>query len=351
MVLFLNRILGKNRITNISETMQLRFLEHLQRNLQMGYSLLEALERIKWDRQLATIASLMIHALKRGQALDQAFQKANFHYTIIAYIYLAKESGEIIDNLTKCIQATKQRLQYRKQFRQTFRYPLLLIIIFIGVLYVVKQSILPIFASLFYQKEISGFLINILLIFTEWITPLFLLLMFSFWILYYFWKRYRDKLKMETQIKIMESIPMFRSFLKMRTSYQFATHVSTLLKTGMPMNQVIHYVANQDHLPFLSHYAKRMLNTLHEGKPLLALFFQLYFLDEQLIDIFKKSSDQDTLARDLTTFATIKSKELHRKMLRGLRMIQPVIFVLLGILIIALYLMLIWPLIQMVQQF
>lgn len=330
--------------------MQLRFLEHLYAHLKIGYSLLEALEKIKWDGPLAKIAEEIIQSLQKGHAIDQSFEKANFHYTIIAYLFLAKESGRLMENIEKCIQTTNQRISYRKKMIQTFRYPFLLFVIFIIILYTVKHFILPIFSNFLYSEDLSGSLLKHLLLFTELFIPFLLFIFLIILTSYLLWYRYKHKLPTKTQLKMIEKIPIYRSLLNIQLSYQFSIHLSALLQTGMPLNRILNFVSQQDHLPYLAYYAEQMVETLQEGKPIIRSFTHLHFLDDRLMDIFQQSGDQSTLGRDLYTFANMKYKELERKMTKILRMVQPILLSVVGIFIVSLYILLLWPLIQMIQQ-
>src|SRR5690625_338563 len=95
MDLFLKKHLLNNKKRILSENLQLRFLEQLQRFLANGYSLLDSLERIKWDKQMIPAATHIIDLLKNGVPIDEAFEQLDFHYTITSYLYFAKEHGDL----------------------------------------------------------------------------------------------------------------------------------------------------------------------------------------------------------------------------------------------------------------
>src|SRR5690625_6374648 len=80
----------------LPQELQLLFLKQLQRLLANGYPLIEALEVLSWDRQLKQTAFTMIASLKKGLAIDQAFEKGLFHRTIVAHLYFVRKSGDIV---------------------------------------------------------------------------------------------------------------------------------------------------------------------------------------------------------------------------------------------------------------
>src|SRR5690625_2594051 len=238
MVLFLKKLLKINKKRHLSENLQLRFLTQLQSFLNNGYSLLEGLERVKWDKQMISIADLMIHALKKGVPIDRALEDANFHYTVTAYLYFVRESGNLLDSIEKCIQIFKRRIKYKQKFQQMIRYPLLLLFIFIILMFFIKNSILPSFLIIFQTSDDLPTIMKYTIVMIDYFIPIFVLFVILLSIVALWWVRHKKTLNIKIQLKIFKAIPMYRTYLKKQTSFQFATHLSALLKTGMPLKDI-----------------------------------------------------------------------------------------------------------------
>src|SRR5699024_2286287 len=186
---------------------QLRFLKRLARLLSNGYPLISALEVTKWDKQMIITADQMISSLKDGSPIDQAFEKAKFHSSITTYLYFTRENGDIQTSLKKCIIIYEDRLKYIKQFQDIARYHLILLIIFLVLLYFIKQSVLPSFIELFQTKSEASLVIMVsMMVMENLIVTLFICgILFCFtWILWHINKR---KIAIKTQIKIFRFIP------------------------------------------------------------------------------------------------------------------------------------------------
>src|SRR5690625_4595629 len=149
MVSYVKKFLWPHKQRRLPEHLQLRFLKQLYRLLTNGYPLIEALDIIKWDKQIHTTASDIKSYLKKGDLIDQAFAKTHFHQTITAYLFFVRSHGNLESSIEKCVVMFENRLQYVKKFQQVIRYPLILTIIFIGLLYVIKHWILPSFIDLY----------------------------------------------------------------------------------------------------------------------------------------------------------------------------------------------------------
>src|SRR5690625_285903 len=150
MASFLKKYL-KNPIyePKLTEITQLHFLRRLHRLLANGYSLIKALEIMKWDKQIIETINILNETLKKGCTLDDSFERAHFHNTIIAYLYFVRINGNLLSSLEKCITMFEQRIMYKKKFTQVIRYPIVLSFIFITLLIFLKQSLLPSFLELF----------------------------------------------------------------------------------------------------------------------------------------------------------------------------------------------------------
>src|SRR5690625_3502183 len=150
MGLFLKKIFTKYRQKQpLSEAVQLVLLKRLHRLLNNGYSLISALDALTWDKSMEKPVETIKYHLKAGDHIDVAFHKAAFHETIVAYLYFVRINGDLQNSISKCIHIVEQRLSYKKKFSQVLRYPLILCVIFLTLLFFIKTSILPSFMDLF----------------------------------------------------------------------------------------------------------------------------------------------------------------------------------------------------------
>lgn len=350
MVLFLRKFLTVNKKRNLSENLQLRFLKQLQRFLENGYSLLDSLERIKWDEKMIPIATYVIDQLKAGHSIDQALEQLKFHYTITSYLYFVKEHGNLLESIKKCVEVFNKRIHYKEKFQQMIRYPLLLLLIFMVLLFFIKQMILPSFMNIFQTNENIPSTIKYSLMIINYFIPIVLLLITFLIISIYVFSKYKKKLTIDFQEKVYQLIPIYRNYLKKQTSFQFSTHLSALLQTGMPLKDILYYMTQQTKLPVISYYSSLMLNTLNRGLAITQVLPNLYFMERQITDIFMNNSDKSSLEKDLSAFAKMTLDELHRNTMNKLKFIQPIFFIILGVFIVIIYLILMWPMFQLINQ-
>src|SRR5690625_6254212 len=74
----------------LTEQTQLHFLKRLHRLLENGYPIINALELMKWDKQMDQTISILNLALKEGNTLDESFEdrkstRLNSSHVAISY--------------------------------------------------------------------------------------------------------------------------------------------------------------------------------------------------------------------------------------------------------------------------
>lgn len=328
---------------------QLLFLQRLHRLLLDGYSLIDALKVIKWTKKFIEPARIIKAEIMDGKYIDEAFQTANFHQTIVAYLYFVRFNHDFTISIEKALRIFEQRVSNRKKLTQVVRYPIILSIIFIILLFILKTSILPSFNELFQYSKGSSSSIMITMTVINMLVTAFIIVVVLIMIAFISWKLHLRKLPIEDQIKYYKKIPLFRSFLRMQTSYYFTTHISMFLETGMSMKMILEQMSIQDKLPLIAFYANLMNNQLQNGFQLGHLVDNFYFIEKQIAYIFDQQQNNDTLEKDLRAYGEYVIENLEYKTKKGMMLIQPIFFVILACFIVFIYLALMWPMFQLIQ--
>jgi len=329
---------------------QLLFLKRLYRLLNNGYSLLAALDVMKWDEKLRPFVLVVEDELKKGFPLDNALEKNDFHSAIVAYLYFVRVNGNLLSSLRKCLLMFEQRMTYTRKFIRVIRYPLMLSLTFIILLVFVQQSVLPSFLELFHSNQASSRTVLYTMLFIDFLSKTAIGLIALSAVGAIVWNYFKTRLSLEKQIEFYRRIPLWRTFLKKQTSYYFSIHMSMFLKAGLPMNNTLENMSKQEKLPIVSHYAAKMKEQLSNGFHISHLLAELPFIEAQLSNLFQKNTNANDLAKDLATYADFLAEEMENKMMRIIALIQPVFFIILACFIILVYMALMWPMFQLIQS-
>ena len=344
---FLKRL--TTRKDKLNSDLQLRFLQLLHRLLSNGYPLLEALETIKWDKEMNQTADMITISLKDGMSIDGAFEQAAFHPIITSYLYFVRGNGDLEGSIEKCAAMYDHRMKYIKKFQQVSRYPLILLSVFGLLLYFIKTRVLPSFQDIFQSSSEASLTVSISILVIDFLGNILLFLMIAFVIAVIVWTLTKHRLPIEKQIKVYGAIPVYRKFMKLQTSYFFASHFSSLLKTGMSFRVILHHMSNQQKLPIIAYYANQMTTELSKGVHISSLLTVFTFLENQLTAIFRKNADAHSLEKDLNIYSELLMEEIQRKIIKGITIIQPVFFLILAGFIVFIYITLMWPMFQLIK--
>lgn len=335
--------------SKLKQDIQLRVLKRLDRLLKKGYPLIEALETMVWEHQLVQPVSTIIRSLKNGEAVDTAFEKAMFHPTITSHLYFVRLNGDLQTNIQNSIEMFSTRIQHMKKFKQVMQYPLFLLVIFFSLTLFIKHSILPSFMNLVQSsKEASSSIklaVQIIDLLSSIVTIFFIGVIFIWTV----WTFYKKKLSIEMQIRLYNTIPIYRSIIRLQTSFHFATHMSTLFKAGLTIKEVLVQMERHHKLPIIAYYSHYMKAHFNKGLPVSSFITQLSMLDKQLATILQNNENSQTLQRDLNTYAAVLLEELQNKTMKMITLIQPFLFIFIALFIIFIYAILMWPMFQLIN--
>jgi len=329
--------------------LQLRFLKQLFRLLTNGYTLIQALEIIQWDKQLAHTATNITSYLKQGLPIDQAFANVGFHPTITAYLYFVRTHGDLEQSISNCLTMFKNRLESTKKFQQMIRYPIILMVIFSFLLIVIKQSVLPSFMELYAAHPEASSMIFLSVQVINICITIFMCLIGLTVLFFVIWQVYKKYVPIHQQIKFYHSIPIYRTFISLQTSYHFAVHLSSLLKTGMPIKDILKTMSQQKKLPIIAYYASLMTSQLTQGYYVSSLLEQLPLIKKQLAYIFQKNTDMNALEKDLSIYTELVLEDTHNRIMKLITLIQPIFFLFIASFIVFIYLTLMWPMFQLIK--
>lgn len=340
-------ICKKKRLTG---DFQLRFINRLIRLLDNGYPLIDALESLRWDKNMDIIAASLINHLKNGKSIDVAMSELEFHESITNYLYFVQLNGDLISGLKKSSIHFENRLKNANKFKQISRYPLILIFIFGVLLYFIKRTVLPSFTEMFQTSAEASNTINISIFLIDILSYSLLICTITTICFFFIWQFYKSKVSIESRLKFYQNIPFLRSYLRMQTSFLFATHLSTLLKTGMSIKDILQNLNKQTKLPIISYYTTLMTDELQRGRYFIHTMSEFYFFEPSLKFIFQKNEDLHALEKDLAVYADMLVEEIERKVIKSITLIQPVFFIVLACFIIFIYVTLMWPMFQLIES-
>ena len=331
---------------------QALFLTKLGDLMENGYSLSDAIRFLKYQEHKMKQADLqdVLLDFKNGYPLHYVLTKMRFHPQLVSYIFYGEQNGELSLALKEGGQYWTKRTADMDKIKKILIYPFFLLF-FVGTVFMILQSVLlPKFETLFTTMSIeqnffltfvlatSAFLPNI-----PWILLLILLLGFLI-------KRYWfSKLCPLKQRMFILKIPVVGMFTRLYDTHFFASQLSGLLSGGFSINETFKLFEQNQRQPFYQKLAEQVKHDLVEGKPLEAIFQRLHYFDKNLHIVMANGQKYGRLDAELFHYSRYVLAKIEERMAFLLRIIQPLLFSLIGLLVVSIYLAVLMPMFSLLD--
>ncbi|MGD7009405.1 competence type IV pilus assembly protein ComGB [Metabacillus sp. 84] len=339
----------KNKWSNAEQSV---FIGRLNSLVQKGYSLDEAIRFLSLQAAQKRRGDyhFCLMELKRGTPFHQVLQQLHFHRDAVTYLFFAEQHGDLAFSLNESSQLLSRKHEQFIKITRMMRYPILLIFIMMGVLYVVQHIIAPQFLSVYQSMNMKPSPLNTVLLASfqflaaaSFAFPVLFLLAGSF---YFF--SYRRKPPAQ-QMNMLMSIPLVKEWVKLFNSYYISLQLSNLLKAGLSYYECLVTFREQSLYPFFSEEANTMINRLKKGDRFEELFAQPHY-DPQLAEIAAYGQRNGMLHREFYTYSQYTLQRLEEKLSSAAAFIQPAVFTSVGLIVLLVYLSMILPMYQMIDQ-
>ncbi|GAA0482283.1 hypothetical protein GCM10008986_03940 [Salinibacillus aidingensis] len=354
LLVLLMKIRSRNLFTRESKVTladQILLTSRLSALLQNGYSLNKALQLISLDPKQGAVAEHIQNKLMKGKHIDKIFQGLGFSPIVTSYLYFSRSTGQLGDSLANGSALLGRLKQFQDQLKKVLQYPLLILMFLIVLMAGLKFFLLPSLSELYVGIQSSDpnlspkiftsieFFINLF-----FITCLIILLISAIWSVI------KSKLSTDLKIRLYAYIPLVRKIKSLETSFLFSFHFSSLLQSGLSVKNALQIISEQTHLPVLKRYSVMLMRSVYAGQPLHSAVEKFPLVEKELGLIFKRSMQDGTLEKDLDNYAHLLVETFLEKMSKSITYIQPMFFILFGVIIIFVYLSILMPMFGLIDQ-
>ncbi len=320
---FLNKDINKKKNNNIE------LLEEFSLFLGRGHSINEA---IKLLMDYFDLTDLEANLLK-GLSFADSIKVLNYSDDIILLIRINEQNGQLLNGINEAINLIEVKQQNRNQLISQLRYPLFLLGMIFCVIVFVNNLVLPQILNLY-----ASFGVDIPVLISIFLTILQLmpLLMMSLIVLIGACIFSFNLISFETKIKYISKIPYVGREYKLIYNASFISYLHSLLKSGISIKEAIGILMIQNENKMLRNEARKINQQMNNGKMFVESLSKNLYL-KSTITVFLIGINQNNLLMCLET-AIIKTRRKQRiKKQRMLFLIQPIIYGVIGIIIIIIY--------------
>ena len=331
---------------------QIDFLKRLADLLAHGFTLSEAihflLQHLHIRRQ--ETRQQLIQALQQGSGCATLLELLPYPQTIVMQVYFAELFGELNTCLISSIDYMERQRQAKQSLLKTLQYPIVLLSIFIVMLIVLNQTVIPEFQNLYetmdvnlsaFQKGLTQFIVLLppSLFVTFIIGSCVTLLLIVFY----------QRLSPPSRIQFVLHVPCLKHYFKLLKTYRLATEFSLFYRNGISLNKIVEIYTSQAKDAYLNYLGHYILEHTEAGSPLGETLASLKCFESELITFIEQGQKKGKLDIELKLYSSILIAKIERKILKQLKFVQPIIFGLLAFLIVALYLVIMLPMFELMQ--
>jgi type IV pilus assembly protein PilC len=306
--------------------------------------------------ELKEIISDLAEEVEAGSSLSKALMKYPkvFSQFYVAMIKAGEASGKLSQTLNFLANHLEREYNVRGKIRGAMTYPVLVIVVFFVIFGIMIFSILPSFENILKEREVEvPFITKVILSFSKILREKFFiiaLVLGAIIILIFYYlkteegKRFFDKISLK--------IPFFGEISKQSILSRFAQNLSTLTSAGLTLTEALEIV---EEIVGNAEY-KNAVSKIKEGvkkgetiSSITTLYPELFPpLFTQLVLVGEKTG---TLSNALSAISNFYQSETEKAIENFLRILEPLLIIILGVLVGGLMLSVLLPLYRIIGTY
>lgn len=328
------------------------FLKRIGTLIEEGYSIKDALDFLskiekgkstEWIKQIQT-------GLLTGDPFHKELEKAGFSDRICGQIYLAAQYGNYGETIRQCGEQLLANNKRQEKLRGLATYPILLLCFLIGMLLLMRVLVFPHMEALMQSMSGTASISNNWIVDFVYYSPQILLGVLSVLLITILAvKHYLKKKTIIQKIDYYIKIPLIKVLLKDYYSHFFFFEWAQLFNNGCSFQEIIQIMQGDDSSTLLKetgqHLSKMMLfgYNIHEAVQTLPYFY------EEGVLVITHGETLGKLGVEMAVYADYCEQQLNNRIEQLMSQLQPIIFSLVGLMIVAIYAALMLPIFTMME--
>lgn len=289
--------------------------------------------------------------LKAGLGVTPILSRIGFSSSVLLPVAIAELDGRLALALKGMAVRLRRKEEKQQKLKNLLTYPIVLFI-FIAVLLVsFRRFFLPNMEAFAFsrQSETTG-LVSVLPSIVTRIPDVVIILVVLSTLLtitaVMLYRRFDPPIK----IRIMMSIPIAGTLFSMLKTRDFASELGSLLQSGLSMQDALDILVDQHLDIILSEIAGNVKSLVIYGESFHTATDLTIGLTSQLSAFSKHGADSGYLPKELLIYSEQLEEEIDNKLAKALAMLQPALFCVIAICILAAYLALLLPVYGMMDK-
>lgn len=327
-----NITLGKRRIKSKDLSV---FAKQLYTMLHAGMPLLTCIETLKDQVQSKLLKEKLVDIyqdLQKGTIFSTALQK---HSEAFPELFISMiKSGELTGNMDSVLNNLSTHYQkearLQAQIRSAMIYPIIVLIVAIAVTIFLLVKLVPMFKTFFKGKSLPGitqFVVNTSdFMIAKWYIIIAVVVGVIFVLNRYFATPV-GRMQLDTN-KLR--FPLIGNFMKTIASSRFASTLSVLISSGIPIIQAIESSGQVTNNVFIQKNMTYAIDNIKKGSPMSVELKKLEIFPPMMISMLKIGEESGAIDSMLQKTSDFFEEELEEAIKRMTSMMEPLIIVIVG---------------------
>lgn len=345
----------KNQYLTLSDSEKISLISNFSTMLSAGISILEIVESLLEDAKgnQKKILEILKDDISQGKRLYSSFAKfpSTFDKVTVNIIKAAEEAGTLEITLKDLRENIKKDIEFRDKVKSALAYPILIVVMFIGVFLMILIFIIPKISQVFLRLEVDLplptrvliFVSNMLLTYTIPIIVAILFCIISLFLLY--------KTKRKLLLTLFTSLPFISNLAKEIDLTRFSHSLFLLLNAGLPITTALQLTRDVvvkkeiakaiEHCQELVFSGKRLSDGFKDAK---ALFPNI------MIKITEAGERSGSLEKSMQDISEYLEYQVSKTLKTITTLLEPIMMIFVGILIGGMMLAIIAPIYGLISQ-
>ncbi|WP_442594890.1 competence type IV pilus assembly protein ComGB [Neobacillus sp. D3-1R] len=329
-----------------------QFLKKTGELLARGYSYSEAVESLLYQLPVCRHHELEIglEKLKSGQPLYTVFADLKFQKDLIGYIYFANKHGDMIEALSEGSKMILNKNSNYQKLRKALFYPIFLFMMTIILFFFVQKTLLPQYFNLYDSMDLKMNVFTKIIAATGTLLPqisIYFLIFHVILLLSYF--LFFTKLPILKQRLILLKMPVLGKLLRLIQTQYFSLQLGYLLSGGLSVYEALQLFESAPRNVFYKNIGKVITEKLKQGSNLPEIIMNMNVFEKELPIVLLHGQSNGKIDKELLFFSQNCLMKLEEKIEKGIKLLQPILYGVVGILVVSMYLSVMLPMFRMLD--
>ncbi|MFA9559399.1 competence type IV pilus assembly protein ComGB [Evansella sp. AB-rgal1] len=318
--------------------------------LQEGFSLSEALTLLA-TYQTGKKKEWSIHvyeSLLDGNDFSSQLLHAGYTREVVSSMFFSENYGNLQEGIKKGAGILKNKYDLVSKGKKLLQYPVFLIILLLVLVSILAEGVFPQFQAFFQSNNQH----------LPWITQLVIstVTFFQFPFLLYFLlvcfliAACLKKTSIHNKRNILLKIPIIKDIMKTVYTYHFVSQLSPILKSGLSLFESLKLLEKNSKVAFIQSESSVLLQELRQGTPFSESVLNRGMYETQLPAMIRLGEAKGSVGDELERYGNFLMRKLYERSERVLIVMQPLIYGIIGFIVMVLFLSMMMPIFNIVDS-